>query len=912
MHQSSLVLSSRVRPPALRETSARRIRLLRTLDAVSSKAILVIAPAGFGKTTLLSSWMQTIGEAGAWVTLGPETNTLTGFLNHIAVALDLFSPETMATLRTRSSDSSSSSRAADMVLEGVERSDSIWMLVLDDFHLITDPEIHAFITRLIDVMNDGSRLVIASRSEAPIPVARLRLQGEMTLISAEDLRATPVECRAALAELGLELTPLQANAIARRTAGWMAALHLVAVAGRTRLVEEVIQLLEGFDAEFDLLADFLLQEILGQESTEMQEFLLRISILDRFTIDTCFAVTGNPSAGQLLDRARRNGLFLAELDDSRTWFRFHPLFREFLRRELNLRTDPEGVLRLHELACRWFVAHNMDDEALTHAVESRDWASATKMIKSVAFRLLFSSRVGEIFPLLENFPNEVILADPDLSSIAAYALVRQGRIGASSPYLEAAELGWNGSDSAVGLAVVELVRGSIARFREDGPRLFEHGLQSLALVTESAGEIGEDGIHFLRYSGTWLEPFPHLIPYLQMALGLMYQRRISDASRLAEEIRRYRLSESVDADARISTVLVGAARAAAGLLHDAEATLRPIVTIGDFDDIPAERSLAVLVLSEIMYAWDRLSESEDVLLEGIRSLAQSGVQILDAPLQMQLARTRWALGDLDGAFQALDAAEASAASLQNRARLLEVDAFRARIALALGDVDRCERWFVSQRSSAEQSDDRVPLQVHLVTARLHIANGDTEEAVVLLEGLGQTARENGATFDLIQILTLLSIAYLDLFELDQAVEVLRDALEIGEASGYIRVFVDEGAPMTRLLRIAHRRGVQVHYINTLLEASGQTPEKLTKFTHTDLVEPITARELEVLGLVALSLTNKEISDELYIAVSTVKRHITNLYGKLGVSSRTEAVQKARKLQLLSVNHSPSGMLIEAT
>lgn len=904
MHASTHISLARLRPPTYHAGLSRRGRLLRTLDRAGGKVLLVVAPAGFGKSTLLGSWIETLGDGGAWITLRQENDNLPSFLHQLGAALAPFHPAAGVGLQGSPFDEEllEPTLASEALLEAVECGAAAWKLVLDDYHVIRSAEIHAFILQLIDVMPENCRLVISSRSEPPLPIARMRMHGDMTLMTAEELRATTAECRAALMGLGVQVTSLQARAITDRTAGWFAALHLVAVAARSQSIEQVIQMLETFNDELDLLRDFLLQEILNQEPPEMQSFLLRIAVLDRFTVDTCYAITDDVAAGQYLERARRNGLFLTEIDDTRTWFRFHPMFRQFLLHELYLRDDPESLTRLHMAASNWFKLHNEDGEALSHAVKAGDWTAATKLIRSIAYDFLISHRASDLMRWLEAFPNDVKLADPDLSSITAFCFARQGRIAEVPPFLEAAESLWQKAGNNCGLAVVEIIRGEIARLREEGGKLVEHATRCLELAGHITDpEAATDttvGLYHLRLNGTWMETTPHIMPFIQMALGLTLQGRITEGVRLAEEVLEFRKADDVDKEMRTVLAHVGHAYVAAGRFAEAETILGKIANDG-LDEVPTVAALVVGALSEVMYSQNRVNECQQLLQEGIRLLNQRGMRSQDAPLQLQLARARWAQGDLDGTLEALNAATESANALQNARRLNEVYAFLVRIALAGGDVESARRWALMPRLAADPPEGSMSLPESLMLARIHIAEGDVEAVVELLERLRRMMAASGARYNLIHVLALLSLAYLDLFELEQAVQVLREALELGEAAQHVRVFIDDGSPMSRLLRIAHRRGVQVYYVNTLLKASGETPEKLTKFTHTDLIEPITAREIDVLELVALSLTNKEISEELYIAVSTVKRHITNLYGKLGVSSRTEAVQKARKLNLLA-------------
>lgn len=904
MVASSHLSAVRLRPPEFELGMIRRARLLRELDT-GGKVTLIIAPAGFGKTTLLSNWMETVDGASAWVSLRPDSDTFPGLLRQLASALSPFLAPGANLRQNPGSDADVLEATTDgeALLTAVERSASRWILVLDGFQVIQSPEIHAFIARLIEAMPDECRLIIASRRQPPLSIGRMRLLDELTLLTTEDMSATTAEVRLLLLALGVEATVEQATAIAARTAGWMAALHFVAATARARSTDHVVRQLATYSGDLALLHDYLVQEVLGDRSPAMQDFLLRIAILERFTVDACYAVTGDPLAGHYLEEARRDGLFLSELDDTRTWFGLHPMFRHSLLRELSLHVDPETIKGLHRTASAWFTLHNHDEEGLGHAVQAGDWPGATGMVRGAAFDFLRAHRAADLLRWLDTFPRTVTLADPDLASITAFCLVHDGRIAEALPLVEAADARWLDQTNDQGRAVVEIGRGEIARRREEGAMLIEHAANGLALalgsgVVQDPFTTGVSEPQVLRLRGTWMEAAPHLIPFLQLAVGLTLDGRVAEGVRRVEEILAACVAHDTNQDLHDVLTHVGSAYVAACRFGEAEAILAPLADDG-LDGNPGEVVPVIDALAEVLYAQNRLAECERLLRGGIRLLGHRHLDALGAPLHLQLARVRWVQGDLDGALAALDEAAAAATSLQNRRRLSEVRAFRARIQLGSGEVALARRWVLATRPSGARAESSASLAELLMLARVYIASGDTSEAVDLLTRLRATAQDGGAHRSLIQILTLLSVAYLDRFELDQAIETLRIALELGEASGDIRTFIDEGSPMVRLLRIAHRRGVRVFYVNMLLTQSGEAPEPLTKFVHTDLIEPITARELDVLELVALSLTNKEIGEELCITVPTVKRHITNLYGKLGVASRTEAVQRARQLNLLT-------------
>lgn len=895
------ILPPKLRPPRLRENRIRRTRLLTRLDAIDTKVTLIVAPAGFGKSTLLSRWIHESEMPVAWLALGPEDDTLSNFLAYVTASLATATGEDEHGAVMLDYGFTGEGAAA-AVLNRLMSSATPWTLAIDDYHVITRAEIHRFVTTLIDGMPDGCRLVIATRVDPPLPVARLAVNDDLTVLTSGDLRATPSECAEVLRQYDVTVSELQTLAIVERTAGWLAALHLVALASRSESIDRVIDSLRLVDGERDLLSDYLLQEVLGEQDQELRDFLLQISVLDRFSAETCYAITANANARQLLDQARRRGLFLIELDDVRTWFRFHSLFRDFLRRELALEVDPRAIPPLHAAASRWFRDHNLNAEALYHAVQGEDWAAAAAMITDTATQLFVRHRIDDLWSWLDPYPRDMLLANPDLSSIAAYALVRQGRGMESELFIEAAERNWQAAGNTIGLGVVELVRAARARFRLDADAVIEHGARCIALVTGepmvgSDESFAEMHPRMLRFDGTWFERMPNLIPYTQIVYALIHQGRILEAEQLTVQVCEIFDASGDARTAAIGGVLTGLVHLARGRLVEAASITRPLA-INISAHIPSERALSILTLAEVLYEWNQLEEAAQVLEVGIAALAQVHSSVIDAELQLQLAKTRWAMGDADATDAALTNSLTSAQALQHSILIRRIEATRATLAIATGELEFTRHWSIARGHSIGMTLENAGIEEVMTQARLLIAVGDAEQAIQLLERLRAAAAADARTHDLIHVLALESLAYLDQFELDQAVDVLGEALALSEPGGYVRVYLDEGNPMLRLLRIAHRRGTNVPYVEELLATAGETPGALTRVTHLELVEPITPREVDVLRLIALGLTNKEIGDELYVSVATVKRHITNLNGKLGVSSRTEAVQKARRLKLL--------------
>lgn len=899
------LLPGKLHPPRPRVQGIARPRLLTRLDASTATVTLVVAPAGAGKTTLLARWALDRAHAVAWLSLSPRDDSLTRFAVYVVAALTTVDAGLADRVRRRvlASDEPEAWALPAAVLNEVARSDGGWVLVLDDYHTITQPEIHAFMADLLEVLPEGGRLVIASRSEPPLALARRQVSGDLTLLDHRDLAATASECAELFGQHGIALTDEQRRTVLQRTAGWLVALHCVLLACRTHPVEQLLATPAPRGAELEVVHDYLFQEVLAQQPEALQRFLLSISVLERFTADTCYVVTGDAAASQFLEQARRGGLFVVALDEDGTWFRFHSLFGEFLRRRLALEVDPPTVRALHAAASRWFSAHNLVDEAIAHAIHAEDWTAAATHIVAIATAQFLQHRLDELVRWVGSFPNALVFADPNLSSIVAYALVRQGRVDAAEAYLVAAEGHWRAAHQLSGLAVVAIVRGAIARFRDDAHALIEWSVTGLALANgEPAPAPPDDVSHirsrFVQLTGTWMERLPQMISAYQLALGLVGAGRLAEADAVVEQQQ----AEHAAAGIEMTSTYVGSAlamvRLAQGRLAAAESVTRPYARLVR-EDGPLERALAMRIQAEVVYEWNRLDDAGGIVDDALRLLQLIGSRVVVPSLHILRARIAWSRGDDAGAIAALESAARGALIIHNLDRHREAEAMRARIALAGGDIASAHRW-ASRRGLSPDSDlTTATLAELLVYARMLIAIGETERSLALLTRLRTRLEGEGRRHDLLKVLIVISLAYLDLYELDHAAGQLGAALAIGEEGGYLRAFIDEGEPMFRLLRVAHRRGVSVAYIREVLAAVGQEPGDVQRVTHREIAEPITSREIEVLRFIALGLTNKEISEELYLSVATVKRHITNLYGKLGVASRTDAVQRARRLGILS-------------
>jgi LuxR family maltose regulon positive regulatory protein len=899
------LVSTRVNPPPLRAGRMARAELLGRIDAAQTKLTLLVAPAGYGKTTLLTQWARQRDEPVAWVSLSSDESILPSFVDYLLAAIETVDRDLVESTRRRTAatESADARSVFTALLSELAMNTVAWTLVLDDYHLIANDEIDHWVGQLIDYTPPGCRIVIASRTEPALRLARLHVRQELTRLDANDLRVTAAEVPELLVRYGIEASPSECLALNEHTNGWMAALHLAAINATEYSLESVIESLRDFSGDVHMLSDYLLQEVLNQQHFEMRQFLLRSSILDRFTASTCRAVTRYRRAGQLLDLAVRRNLFVVQLDKDGGWYQYHRLFGDFLRRRLELEAQPGMVASLNQAASTWFEQQGLIGEAISYATRSGDWSRASTMISGVATRLLVQQREGDLLAWLESFPPAVLHAEPNLSSISAYALARRGYPTEASRLLVAAEQRWQAAEHANGLAVVSFVRGAMARFRDDDAGLIANGIEAIARATGEQAHYVDGRLtgitpRLLRLEGTWVGRIDQMLSYAHVAMGLRLQGRVDEAAELYRGIEDAFVASGVALADTYYTPEAGAIRLAQGHLRQAEELCRSFLRQGT-RGLASERMYACALLGEMLREWNRLAEAEELIREGIDLSGRFETPVVLPQLYGALARTMLSMGKTAPALEAIDHLANAAVMIQNTRQARNAAALRVRIALASGEIESARRWMAARGSDAANTPERATVHELLVYARSLVAHSEADRALELLTRMGADAERDGRGHDLVQIDMLRSLVHLDLFELDPATAVLQRTLEQTEPEGYVRVFLDEGLPMYRLLTLARNRGVEVDSIERILSAAGQELVDLDRVVPPGPLKPITEDERDLLRRLSVGLTIIDLGNELSLPLETVKRNLSKLYEKLGASSRTDAVDRARKLGLLS-------------
>lgn len=882
-------------PPVPPEMVCRPRLVERLKEGLGRRLVLVSAPAGFGKTTLLSECFTSCGLPVSWVSLDGDDNDPSRFWAYFVAALRRTYPgvgqmalEMVDSLQVPSYDA----LLTALINEIPEGAGPSAVVVLDDYNAIEQKSIHEGLAFLIERMPDSLHLVISTRVDPPLPLARLRAAGQLCEIRSGDLRFTPEEAGVLLNELmGLGLSEQDIAVLDARTEGWVTSLQMAALSMRGR--DGVSSFVASFSGSHRHVLDYLSDEVLQRQTADTQSFLLETSILAKLTGPLCDAVTGRKGSRQALRRLEESNLFLVPCDDERSWYRYHSLFADLLRQRLQ-EQGQRHVSRLHRRASRWFERNGLTDEAIHHALGARDDERAASLIEAAAESTLMRSEVHTFMGWVDALPNDVAHRHPRLCAFNAWALLLSGRpLAAIEEHLMAAAE----SDPA-GLASgeVAMLRALMAALKGDTGESTELAGQALRLLPR--------GSSFLRNM-------------VACNLGLVYMLTgdVGSARPVFEEAVRVGRGTG-----NLMLTIIGLNRLAElhvtrGCLHEARACYDAVLglAVDAKGDLSPAAGSALVGLGDLLREWNDLEGAANRLEQGIGLMAKwQGAGA--APGYAALARTRQAEGDGPGACEAMEKARQLALAFDaTELDDIEVAVHDAGLRLARGDTEGAVRWgeegglTEAPGRTGAKSGGPLPYAVRelqqMMWARVLIARGRADEALEILDPLLLAAEGLGRTGSVIRMLIQKALAFETRGDSLRASKPLERALSLAEPGGYVRVFLDEGEPMRRLLHRTAGSGVSGDYAQRLLaafppaEAAAPSGDKARGVEGT-LVEPLSDREMEVLRLVAAGRSNRDIAGELCLAVGTVKKHVYNIYGKLGARRRTEAVIMAREHGLL--------------
>ena len=885
------LLATKLWLPPTRLQMVLRPRLCERLQAgLAGKLLLLSAPAGFGKTTLLSGWLAGLAERGiriAWVSLDPQDNDPVRFWSYLIAALNGARPgvgdQALALLH----------RAQPLLTEAVLTAlinalatvpDDL-VLALDDYQVIETPAIHEGLAFFLNHAPPRLHLALASRADPPFPLVRLHARGQCIALRADDLRFTLDEADAFLTQvMQLELARQDIAALEARTGGWIAGLQLAALSLQGR--QDTCGFVTALSGSQAAIRDYLVEEVLGQQPEAMQSFLLQTSALARLSGPLCDAVTDQHEGQAMLLQLERANLFLLPLDEERRWYRYQPLFAEALRAHLQV-THPHLLPLLHQRAAAWYTAQGDSAEAIEHTLAIPDYAEAARLIGQQARATLLAGQLSTLLRWLKALPDEIVRAHLELVLCRAWALLFTGQLHAA-------------------LACLHEVIAS----QQPGPfsdRDSSHQQRLLAetsaigrMLTAFHGEVTSQdqriSEHADRLDGD-------LLLQSLVALSLGFQAADAGDEHKANRWLHEALQFSAGQGDLLVPVLALCQLAEVSLIqgqpHRAAAYYRQALRLAAGPDgrpLPIA-GLAFEGLGALLREWNNLEAAAQHLQTGIALCTQwAEAWALDGYLA--LARVCMAQGDQDAALGAIREAERIAPLLGSEVFVGHVAMTRARLALLQGNLPAAVQWAraAGLRLDAAISAEDEP--VYLLFARVLLARGEPDRANHLLTRLLPTVDAAGRSGRVIEALALQALAFHLQNATTQALDALERALTLAAPAGYIRLFVELGAPMAALLQQARKRTILPDYVDKLLVALSAPAAQQRKVNGASLIDPLTSREQEVLRLLVAGASNRTIAEELVVTVGTVKKHLHNIFHKLQAESRTQAIAAARSFSLV--------------
>ena len=811
-----------------------------------------------------------------WLSLDEADNDPARFLRYFLAALQIIDEqagkETRALLQAPEPPSQDSLMTT--LLNELTAPAMPFIFALDDFQVIQTLSIHKLLNAVVEHQPGQMHLVLITREDPPFPLPRMRARGQITEVRQDDLRFTVQECAEFLENVvGLKISKNDIAALERRTEGWAAGLQLAGIAMQSPLSmqgrSDTAGFIQAFTGSNHYVLDYLAQEVFEKQPTEIQDFLLKTSILDQLCASLCNAVTERPGSGEVLETLEQANLFINPLDQSRTWYRYHRLFRDLLHNRL--RAQGESVLNaLHNRASLWYENHDLLPDAIQHALVRMDWERALRLIHKALDGMI---KRGEIFTLMSWFsqvPDPLILGNAETCLEYGWVLLLSGQFEHAGVYLSRAE-GFASEDPSY-LGQLLNAQAYLARAQGDLRRMVTLSQQALSVLPKEDLD-------------------SRCIVSINLVIAYWHSGKMNAAESALAEVQETGKATGNLYAISMAAVFDGMIMAVRGKLHQAHDCFQSII---QQEDTPAFLLEAVyLYLSILHYEWNHLEQSGKYLLEAIKIGERIQNDELCIANWMMMARIHIASGNLAAAGEALDKAQQKADEGEFSVPAMpRLAAARVQYAIACNDLETASDW--AGRMAEDCDWHSFYRFTNTIQARYLLAKNNPREASNHLKACFERASQERWGYGMIAIRALQALAAA---EQEAKLEYLKDALRWAQPEGYVRTFVDLGKGMETLLRGAVQRRIMPEYAENILSAASPANQK-SIIGQLTLVEPIHPRELEVLRLMAAGQSNSQIAEQLVVSIGTVKTHVHNICGKLGSRNRIEATARARELGLV--------------
>ena len=893
---SAPILATKLYIPPPRAKIVLRLRLIERLNEGLSSGdnlTLISAPAGFGKTTLLSEWITGCQRPAAWLSLDEGDNDPARFVTYLVAALQAIVPNLGEGVQAalQSPQPPATEAILTTLLNEIAAIPDNFILVLDDYHLIDSKPVDKALTFLLDHLPPQMHLVIASREDPQLPLARLRARGQLTELRASDLRFSPAEAAEFLNRMmGLNLRDAVIAALEARTEGWIAGLQLAALSMKGR--EDIASFIQSFTGSHRFVLDYLLEEVLDRQPVAIQTFLLRTSILERLCGPLCDAVldsssaSGQETAGQeTLEHLEHINLFIVPLDNARRWYRYHHLFGDLLRQRLG---QPQDLSNFHLRASEWYEANNDLAEAFNHALAAGGFEQAARLAEAAWQGMERSFQSAAWLGWVKKLPNAVIFARPHLCVQLGSAFSDAGDLESSETHLQNAERALAG---VMDRDEFKSLPGAIALIRADNAQIQGDLAETVKYAGLSIQLIPKDEM-FLRAQAAITLEFTHWATgNLEGSLRGMYAW-IEDMHRLGNQVFAI---ASAFAVADMLVIL--------GRLGEAEMALQKAIQLAAAHGQEAETITAHHHLGLALLARERGDDA--AAAQHMQAAADLGqhTTLVDWPYRWKLAQARLkeSARDWNAALELFD--EAGRAYVKNPIPMLRpVEAYKARVYLKQGRLDKAATWARERGLSVTDEVNYLGEYEYLTLARVRLGEGVFTGVIELLDRLLVLAETQKRMGSVIEILLTQALVHQAQGSHPQAFASLERALALAEPEGYVRIFVDEGEAMRSLIEKQSRKPHHplAGYADKLLVAFAQpvaAPKSANLHQKSDSIAPLSEREQEVLKLLRSELNGPEIAQQLIVSYNTLRTHTKNIFNKLGVNNRRAAIRRAEELDL---------------
>lgn len=896
---STPILLTKIRLPQLRQELVQRPKLINELNrGIKRKLTLVSAPAGFGKTTLISDWLQTMREDEsvpfyfAWFTLDEGDNDPGQFMIYLiealvqANAIDAKFGKGLQHILQSPQPPPIDSILIALINEISNRSDKI-VFVLDDYHRVQAQPIHEILVFILENLPLSAHLVITTREDPPLPLSRLRVQNQLSEFRARDLLFSLGEAGEFLNRImDLSLSEKEIQLLEKRTEGWIAGLQLAAISLQGH--NDVPGFIRTFSGSDRLVLDYLIEEVINQQTEDIQNFLLDTAILNRLSGPLCNAVTGQRNGQAVLEMLERSNLFLIPLDNERRWYRYHHLFADLLKQRLQ-RTQTKDIQSLYKRASMWFEKNSYINEAIDNLLMAQDFNQAALLIEGKIDDLWLQGENAKLRHWLDLMPDEILNSRPNLCVYHTWYLFNTGQMEKAEAAIQLAEetIRQNESETTILQGRLAAVRAFMLAGKMDVQNIIKFADQALTLLPETE-------VNWRSLTAIILGDVYAYVGNLNAA----YEARL-------EAVKAWQETGNIYWTFVASLKLMSTLRSIGHLQKTIEISRQQmeIVTEHGLSQIRAI-SWLFAIWGETLAELNQLEAAEALVEKIIESNKNSPDAAMIGWNGICLMRISISKQDISGADMLVQEMKNKAKEANVQPWLWSlINAWQTQVWLLQNKMEEAVQWAHEQ---AEKNNREIPWIREIenaVRARVYLLSGRLDEAVNLLKDLYAAAESGGRVSKSIEFLILQSLAFQAGDHVDQAVYVLGKAIKLAKPGGFIRIFVDEGPQMAKLLYLTLKKDIEPVYVRKILAAfpavqSEKPAEKTQPASDSDWIEPLSDRELEVLHLIAAGHSRQEIASRLVVSLNTVKTHIRNIFSKLGVNSQMQAVGKARGLGFL--------------